>query len=271
MRAVPLIALALMVAGAAACSGPTRMGGFREEDARAVEPVASEVIPDACAVRNGRLVVEVERAVINEYPNRDAQIDRSQQPLLVRSLAFAEPLLTRGESHGEEERDLQSWITPRKVRSGERVDGLEGLRVLDLPLRRTAGRWLILRLAENDRTFPPDWVTRTTQATGAVGGAAAIGIAAPPAALLAKGVEVLARLDRDDRILVWTIALEQLIRDTTPTDPPEAGSAGRPIPTARRYRLETARRLPGAGGAPSVPAAQLTVIAFREPESGCGT
>ena len=263
MRVVLPTALALAVA--AGCGGPTRMGGFPEKDARAVQPVPSESIPDACTLRNGRLVVELERAVINEFPNRDAHLDRREQPLLVRSLAF-----TDRPNEEKDERDLQSWVTPRKYKSGERIDGFEGLRVMDLPLRRIAGRRLILRLGENDRTFPPEWVTRTTQASGAVGGAAALGIAAPPAAVVQEGVELFARLDRDDRILVWTVALEQLAQDTAPATAAPADGAVRPILPARRYQLATTRRLPAAGAGPSLPSAQLTLVAYREPEPGCG-
>lgn len=258
-----LVLLTLMTIALAACGGPTRMGGFDEKDARVVQPVPSEPIPDACALRSGRLVVEIERVVINEFPNRDDRLHRREQPLLVRSLAFTE--------HLDEERDLQSWVTPRKYQSGERVDGFEGLRVLDLPLRRTTGRSLIVRLAENDRTFPTEWVTRTTQATSAVGGAAAIGIAAPPAAVLKEGVQLFARMDRDDRILSWTVSLEDLVRDTTPASAPEAAdSPGRPAPAARRYQLATTRHVVDSAGTPGAPSAQVTVVAYREPELGCG-
>jgi hypothetical protein len=265
MRVASLPALALAIT--AGCGGPTRMGGFPEQDARAVQPVPSETIPDACSWRNGRLVVEVERAVINEFPNRDEDLHRREQPLLVRSLAFTDHL-----DEEKDERDLQSWVTPRKYKSGERIDGFEGLRVMELPLRRIAGRSLILRLAENDRTFPPEWVTRTTQASGAVGGAAALGIAAPPAAVVQEGVELFARLDRDDRILVWTVALEQLAQDTAPaaSSEPTANAPTRPVFPARRYQLATTRRLPATGAGPAVPSAQLTLVAYREPEAGCG-
>lgn len=259
------IALSLMLVVLVACGGPIRMGGFPENEARVVQPVAAEAIPDACALRLGRLVVEIERVVINEYPHRDERLHRREQPLLVRSLAFAD--------HLDDERDLQSWVTPRKYQAAERIDGFEGLRVLDLPLRRTTGRTLILRLAENDRTFPPEWVTHTTQATGAVGGAAAIGLAAPPAEVLKEGVQLFARLDKDDRILVWTVALEELVRDTTPANTPEAAAAGptgRPVPSARRYQLATVRRVVPSAGASSIPSAQITVVAYREPELGCG-
>jgi hypothetical protein len=258
MRAASALVVAVVFAG---CGGTTRMGGFAERDARAVEAAPSEVITDGCALRRGRLVVEVERAVINEFPHRDDSVHRRQQPLLVRSLAFTQ--------HLDDERDLQSWITPRKVQPGERIDGFEGLRLLDLPLRRAEGRSLIVRLAENDRTFPPEWVTRATQASGAVGGAAALGITVPPAAVVQEGVELFARLDRDDRILTWTVALEQLERDTAPPAD-EVGTAGNPPPRpARRYRLATTRHLPSGAG-PALPFATLNLLAYREPEPGCG-
>lgn len=258
MRAASALVVAVVFAG---CGGPTRMGGFAERDARAVETAPSEVIADSCTLRRGRLVVEVERAVINEFPHRGDSLDRREQPLLVRSLAFT--------PHIEDERDVQSWIAPRKVQPGERIDGFEGLRLIDLPLRRAEGRSLIVRLAENDRTFPPEWVTRATQASGAVGGAAAIGITAPPAAVVQEGVELFARLDRDDRILTWTIALEQLERDTAP--PSDEGTDGKAPPRAgRRYRLATTRHLPASGAGQPPPSAALTLLAYREPEAGCG-
>jgi hypothetical protein len=258
MRAASALVVAAVVAG---CGGPTRMGGFTERDARAVEAAPPELITDGCTLRRGRLVVEVERAIINEFPHRDESLHRRQQPLLVRSLAFTQ--------HLEDERDVQSWITPRKVQPGERIDGFEGLRLLDLPLRRAEGRSLIVRLAENDRTFPPEWVTRATQASGAVGGAAAIGITAPPAAVVQEGVELFARLDRDDRILTWTVALEQLERDTAAAVNDGGTDENRPSRPARRYRLVTTRHLPSDAG-PALPAAALTLLAYREPEPGCG-
>src|SRR2546423_12196144 len=99
---------------------------------------------DVCAVRSGQLVIEVERVVINEYPHHDPASSHGQQPLLVRSLF----------SDGQPERDgdVQAWVSPMRYGAGQTVTSFAALRLLDRPLRALAGKHVVIRLAENDRT-----------------------------------------------------------------------------------------------------------------------
>ena len=73
--------LALLLA-CFACGGPERMSGFSEHDARALARIESPA--DGCAWRNGRLVVEVQRVVVREYPHMFSHaVQLPKQPLLL--------------------------------------------------------------------------------------------------------------------------------------------------------------------------------------------
>jgi hypothetical protein len=241
--------LLVVLAGCAGGAAPVRMGGFPEAEARAkVAPVQET---DLCSVRTGRLVVEVERALVREYPHHgSAPGGRAEQPLIVSVLAPA----------GEERAGLAevtAAVAPSAYHAGERVSAFDGRRLLDRPLRAVRGRVLTVRLAENDRTSGPRWATLSESLSGVVGVATLGGLPAPPGSVVSEAIELLRQLDRDDLILLWRIPLDEL--------------AARLIaaPTrALRLRMVTTRAVAG-GGDQGLPAAELDLAVFREAEPGC--
>jgi len=241
--------LLVAVTGCAESAAPVRMGGFPEPEARAkVAPVEEA---DVCAVRTGRLVVEVERALVREYPHHGSAPDgRAQQPLIVSVLA----------PDGEERAGLAevaAAVAPSAYHAGERVSAFDGRRLVDRPLRAVRGRVLTVRLAENDRTSGPRWATLSESLSGVVGVAALGGLPAPPGSVVCEAIELLRELDRDDLILLWRIPLDELAARVTAA------------PTrALRLRTVTTRVVAG-GPEQGRPAAELDLIVLREPEPGC--
>ena len=104
----------------AACGGPEKMSGFKEVEARAL--VGVEVPMDGCAVRTGRLVVEIERLVVREYPTDiPANLKIARAPELPKM-----PLLLlwiRGERQTGRapEVDLSLLAAPEDFFDGDRV------------------------------------------------------------------------------------------------------------------------------------------------------
>jgi hypothetical protein len=240
---VPAAALAL-VAGVlvAGCAGPTSMGGFSDHDARVTAP--AETAGDVCAVRTGLLVIEVERIVVNEYPHHDPTSKHEEQPLLVRSVY----------SDGQSEKggEVQAWVSPLRYRPGQVVGSFAAFRVLERPLRAMAGKQIVVRLAENDRTNPARWNQVAGAAGDAAGAGGAVGVPAIPSAVLTEGLHLLANLDKDDLILLWAVDARSLIE-----------ALGKQ--TALRFALATPRRTPDG----KAPAATVEIAVFRQAEAGC--
>jgi hypothetical protein len=242
--------LGLALAACAAGPAAVKMGGFPEAEARARPSPVEEA--DVCAVRTGRLVVEVERALVREYPHRGSNPGgRAEQPLLVTVLAppgaEARPALA----------EVAAAVAPSGYRPGERVDVFDGRRLLDRPLRAVRGRVLTVRLAENDRTSAPRWATLSESLSGVVGIASLGGVPAPPGGVVSQAIELLRQLDRDDLILLWRLPLDDLAARVTSTPA-----------RALRLRAATTRLVP-TGPEQGHPAAELDLLILREPESGC--
>jgi hypothetical protein len=236
----------------AGCSSnpAVRMGGFPEAEARArlgpPEPV------EACTVRTGRLAVEVERALVREYPHHGyAPTGRAEQPLIVTVLTPA------GAGARPELSEVASVVAKPVYRPGEPVHAFTGRRLLDRPLRTLGGARLTIRLAENDRTSAPRWATLSESLSGAVGVASLAGAPAPPAGVVAQAIELLRELDKDDLILLMDLSADDL----------GARLAAAP---GRVLRLRTATtRLVSGGPERGRPSAELDLLVLREPEAGC--
>jgi hypothetical protein len=249
---LPLAVAIASVAGlASGCGGPTAMGGFSDREAH-VTPVAPTAV-DACAIRTGLLVIEVEKVVINEYPHHDAASPHEEQPLLVRSI-FAD-------GQAEKDGDVQAWVSPFRYRSGQPVTAFAAMRLVERPLRALSGKKLVIRLAENDRTSPARWNQVAGAAGDAAGAGGALGVPVVPAALVEEGVHLLASVDRDDLILLWSIDAAALTEALAQEVVPGATAAAR----ALRYSLATPRRSPDG----KAPAATVDIVVFRQPEPGC--
>jgi hypothetical protein len=230
----------------AACGGPEKMNGFSERDARA-RTIAPESI-DACSVRQGRLVVEVESALVREYPHAHVAdaLHQHKQPLLL--------LWVRQAAGGPGATVITPMAAPEEYRPGDPIRFFEGRRILDQPLRLLAGRRLEVRLAENNRTVEPRWHELAGQiGHGALGAAGGVGLPAPPSGVFDAAVDLLQKLDRDDLILIWSAAADEVMAALGPMTEHRA----------LRYRLATARVVEGA------PSAELSLLAYLEPEPGC--
>ena len=227
------------------------MGGFSDREAH-VTPVAPTAL-DACSVRTGQLVIEVEKVVVNEYPHHDAASPHEEQPLLVRSI-FAD-------GQAEKDGDVQAWVSPFRYRPGQEVTAFAAMRLVERPLRALAGKKFVIRLAENDRTSPARWNQVAGAAGGAAGAGSALGVPVVPSALVEEGVHLLASVDRDDLILLWSIDAASLIEALAQEVVPGAAPAAR----ALRFSLATPRRAPDG----KAPAATVDIVVFRQPEPGC--
>jgi hypothetical protein len=244
-------ALAVLASVAAGCGGPTAMGGFSDREAH-VTPVAATVV-DACSVRSGLMVIEVEKVVVNEYPHHGAASPHEEQPLLVRSIFAA--------GGAEKDGDVQAWVSPFRYRPGEAVTAFAAMRLLERPLRALGGKKIVIRLAENDRTSPARWNQVAGAAGGVAGAGGALGVAVVPSALVEEGVHLLASVDRDDLILLWSIDAASLAEALGKEVVPGAAPAAR----ALRYSLATPRRTFDG----KAPAATVDIVVFRQPEPGC--
>ena len=259
--------VAVTVLAAGACGGPTRMGGFPESEARASMKVEAV---DGCTVRTGRLIIETEAILVREYPHYGAAAGRRlEEPMLVTMLAAPAPRTGGGggapaAASKQDERggELAIHGAPAAFEPGQRVVTLERLRLLDRPLGALGGRRFTVRLAENDRTKAPRWAEVGTTATKTTAAASVVGLPSP-AGVLAEALEVLRQLDKDDLILLADVDLDRVA--TSLAEP----AAGAPVgQRAARLSFSTARRVaagPGAGQ----PAAEMTLLAYREPDVGC--
>ena len=239
----------------ASCGGPTAMSGFSDREARAtvvVEPA------ERCAIQSGRLVIETESVLIREYPHHRSERSRLEEPLIV-------TVLSRPGTR-DAAAEVTAFAAPAAYAAGERIDRLEGEVLLRRLLRSLVGRHLVIRLAENDRTASPSWVRRGKAAAQA-GGAATLAGLPSPTGLATQGVELLARLDRDDLMLLADLDLDELARAVS--GPGQASASDTPL--AARVRLATARHSPPAAGTPGapLPSAELVLVVWREAEVGC--
>lgn len=229
------------------CGGTEEMNGFSARDASAV--VEARQTP-ACELRRGRLVLEVERALVREYPRSSKElITKRKQPLLLLWVSLP--------AGGPGAVALTPLVAPEEYRAGEAIRWFEGKRLLDQPARLLDGRLLELRLAENNRTAEPEWRRVAGQiGSGVASGGAAVGVSMPSASVMDHGLNLLQRLDRDDLILRWSISSEEVTR-----------SLGEPaLRRVARYRLATTRKTPED---PTAPSAELDLLAYWEPEPGC--
>jgi len=252
MRAMSsrLVTTSLLLLGA--CGGPEKMSGFTDADARAL--VGVEVPTDACAVRTGKLVLEVERVVIREYPNAiPVELRVAGTPELPKLPLIL--LWIRGERQTGRppEVDLSLLAAPEDFLSGDRVRFFEGKRLLERPLRSLSGRTLELRLAENDRTMTPRWAEIGHMlAGGASGAASAVGVSAPTS-VIDVAIDLVRKIDEDDLILIWSTPVEELAATLAPL---------------ARIHLATPRDVVDAAGQ-KAPSAELDLLAYVEPEPGC--
>jgi hypothetical protein len=231
----------ILILALVACSGADKMAGFPEREARAH---ATAVALDACAVREGSLVLEVESALVREYPSIVADpLDEKKQPLLL--LWVLDP------SGGPGADVIAPVVAPEQYRAGDPIGHFKGLKLLERPLRLMRGRRIDVRLAENDRTAEPEWNRVASRIGHDVAGVA--GLPGSATAAWDVALRLLRDLDRDDLILLWSVSADSVIRSVTPLSDHHAV----------RYRLETARR---TGNQPS---AELTLLFYLEPEPGC--
>jgi hypothetical protein len=250
LAAVSAAVTALVVgAGGCATSAGPRMGGFTDAEARAPAHVESV---DPCTFRTGRLVLEVEQALVREYPHYGATPGRrSEEPMLLTVLGLPDPSGT-----APHDAEVAVHMAPAAYRPGDRIHALEGKHLLDRPLRTLRGRRLTVRLAENDRTSVPRWAQISETAAAASGGAVSVvGLPAPGGALV-QALELVRKIDRDDLLLLAEVDLDAV-----------AAALG-PSSGAQRLRFQTSR-LVLAGAAAGQPVAELVLIAYREPEPGC--
>ena len=232
----------------AACGGAERMKGFPLTEALAIHAPPETL--DACAQRRGRLVLEVERAIVREYPHdhKDA-LHIKKQPLLLLWMRHAEG--------GPGSSVLTHFSAPTQYRPGDEIRCFAGRALLDQPMRHVGDQQLELRLAENNRTDEPEWEKYgAIFSRAAVGAGGAAGLPTPPADVLTGALELIRRLDEDDLILVWKIPVNEIVKSLA--EPSRAA----------RWKLSTPRKTSGGPGA-GLPAAELDVVAWIEPEPGC--
>ena len=248
------------------------MRGFSDRDARVTATTGAP--GDVCGVRTGLLVIEVERIVINEYPHHRATSKHEQQPLLVRSVF--------SDGQPEKEGEVQAWASPKRYLPGQVVGSFAAMRVLERPLRAMAGKHIVVRLAENDRTNPEHWNQAASAAGDVAGAGGTVGVPVLPSAIIVNALHLLANLDKDDLILLWAIDANALIAALGHQPPPVALAplasstvalppvalppvASSPGTSALRFTLATPRRAPDG----TEPAATVEIAVFRQAEPGC--
>jgi hypothetical protein len=205
---------------------------------------------ERCAVQSGRLVLEVQRVLVREYPNTAvARLKNDKQPmLLMRVSGDRQP-------GRPPEVDLTPLLAPEDYAPGDPVRFFEGRRLLERPLRALSGRRLELRLAENDRTEAPKWVAYAHMVTGGAAAGGAIGIPTAPSGAADALIDVLRKVDKDDLVLFWSGEADAIAREV---------AGGR----ALQLKLATTRLVTIQGAA--LPSAELDVVFYVEPEAGCG-
>jgi hypothetical protein len=204
---------------------------------------------DSCQVRNGRLVIELESLLIREYPHFGTQPKgEGQRPLLAMTL----------DAPGAEPASAESAVLvgPPGYQPGQQIQFFRGRRVLDRPLRNLQHYQLTLRVMENDSTVKPEWL-RVVDETKAIASAGALVGVNVPGAVIADTAWFLTQLDPDDLILLFGVELDAVTK--------HLGSLG----DHRTLRLSgvTPRGLDGDTTKP--PTAELTLLAFLEPEAEC--
>jgi hypothetical protein len=201
-------------------------------------------------VQSGRLVLEVQRVLVREYPNTAvARLKNDKQPmLLMRVSGDRQP-------GRPPEVDLTPLLAPEDYAPGDPVRFFEGRRLLERPLRALSGRRLELRLAENDRTEAPKWVAYAHMVTGGAAAGGAIGIPTAPSGAADALIDVLRKVDKDDLVLFWSGEADAIAREV---------AGGR----ALQLKLATTRLVTIQGAA--LPSAELDVVFYVEPEAGCG-
>jgi hypothetical protein len=244
----PVQYLALALGALAACGGSERMKGFPLVEARSLARPPEAL--DACVLRRGRLVIEVERALVREYPHdaKDA-LHIKKQPLLL--------LWMRHPEGGPGSTVLTPFAAPTEYRPGDELRCFAGRVLLDQPLRHVGAQQLELRLAENNRTVEPEWEKYgAILSRAALGAGSAAGLPMPPTDVVTTALDMLRRLDEDDLILLWKIPVDEVVKAL---DSPRR---------AARWRLATPRKT-SCGPGEGLPAAELDLVAWIEPEAGC--
>jgi hypothetical protein len=238
--------LAVVLSG---CGGTSPFRGFPESQVAVAESRAEPV--DGCAALTGRLVIEVQDVLVREYPHYGAiPKGHGVRPLLVVTLEAPD--------FGPPHREAAVLIGPQGFQPGESVDFFAGRRIVDRPARHLLHRSLELRLFKNDSTAPPEWLEYLRKLTLAAPAGTLVGVNVPGAAI-ADAAWLFAQLDPDDLILVWKVDLDPVL------------SALGPVRERRALRLRGITPRPVGGGAAPAPAtAELRLLAFEEPEPGCG-
>jgi len=248
MRLSWSVALPCCLLLACGSSNSAKMGGFTEAEAQA--RLLGSKLEERCTVQTGRLVLEVQRVLIREYPNTAvARVKNDKQPMLL--------LRVSGERQPGRppEVDLTPLLAPEDYAPGDPVRFFEGRRLLERPLRALHGKRLELRLAENDRTAAPSWVGYAHMVTGGAAAGGAIGIPTAPSGAADALIEVLRKVDKDDLVLFWSGEADVIER--------ELGAGN-----ALQLKLATTRMVTLKGTA--LPSAELDVVFYVEPEVGCG-
>ncbi len=231
-----------------ACGANSSARGFPEREV-AVSTTHAEPV-ESCAVRTGRLVIEVEDVLVRDYPNFGAlPKGRGVRPLLVLTVGVP--------SESPAQAEAAVLIGPPGYQPGESVRFFVGRRIVDRPVRHLVHRRLDLRLLENDSTAPPEWVEYLRKVTLAAPVGTLVGVNVPGAAI-AEAAWLFAQLDPDDLILLWTLDLDSLVAALGP------GNERR----ALRLGGVTPRRV-GGGPASAPPTAEIRLLAYQEPEPGC--
>jgi hypothetical protein len=222
--------LALLIAlVAAACANAPPKADAKPAPVALVERLAPLAHDALC---EGRLIVEVDRVLVRKYPRPALAPSFRYLPLVVGVLSMP---------GGPDEGDVTVIGTQQVYSAGDRVRMLEGRTVLDRPVHRLHGLRFELRLANNQTTVTPDWVSYAQAAHGLPGASVPIDI----------GTQIVRRLERDDVMLSWNPPLDDLIR--------EARRAGE-----LRFRLRTPESLPDGRAA-----AELDLLVHHEQDPIC--
>jgi len=222
--------------------------GYPESEVTAVH--AKPQVVQTCEARSGRLVVEVEDVFVREYPNfGTVPKGHGQRPFLIVTLEAPAANPVNAEA--------AVLMAPAGYQPGEPVEYFRGRRILDRPWRYLAHRRLSVRLLENDSTTPPEWVEAVSQIRTVAPIGALVGLNVP-GAVISDGAWLLAQLDPDDLIMLYSLDLESLL------------TALGPIEEHRALHLQgvTPRQVTGTQGTNS-PVAEIRLLAYFEPEVGC--
>lgn len=232
----------------AACAGRAQMAGFSEKDATV--RTTTPVLFSACDIRSGRLILEIERAQIREYPKSFSDnFEEKKQPMLLVWVNY--PVAGPGAE------SLYPVIAPEEYRAADRIRYFDGKRVLDKPGRLLTGRKITLRLAENNRSFETKWRSIASQIGHSVSSVSGeVGVSLPSPGLWDLALNQVQQLDRDDLILLWSYDLDEIAKGLGPQKNRRA----------LRFSLASTREAKAQTG---TPAAELDILFYWEPEVGC--